>query len=292
MAELQIVVNGLISGMVLAVLALGFSIVYLPCRVFHIALGGIYALTPFVAMTILHSGGGWPFAIIGSVGSALVIGLLCELLNHRRLEQRQASSGAQLIASLGVFIILVEVVAITWGNENQILRSGIDKTFAINGLILTRAQVLSGLLSTVLLTALFIWLRFTNIGLRLRALADNPVEFGLRGFNVDAHRLFAFGLSGLLAATAALLMAYDVGFDPHGGLHMLVLAVVAVLIGGRESFLGPVVGGVLLGVLRALVVWYLSARWQDVATFVLLALFLYIRPHGICGRRGRLEADA
>ncbi|MEW8052324.1 MAG: branched-chain amino acid ABC transporter permease [Candidatus Thiodiazotropha sp.] len=292
MLELQIVVNGVISGMVLAVLALGFSIVYLPCRIFHIALGGIYAVTPFVAMTILSSGGGWPLALIGSVGAAVTIGLLCELLNHRPLEKRQASSGAQLIASLGVYIILVEVVAIIWGNEAQILRSGIDKTFAIGGLTLTLAQVLSGLLSTVLLAALFIWLRFTNMGLRLRALADNPVEFGLRGFNVDAHRLLAFGLSGLLAATAALLTAYDVGFEPHGGLHMLVLAIVAVLIGGRESFYGPVVGGVLLGVLRAVVVWYFSARWQDVATFVLLALFLYVQPHGICGRSGRLEADA
>lgn len=292
MAESQIVVNGLISGAVFAVLALGFSAVYLPCRVFHIALGGIYALTPFVAMTILRAGGGWPLALIGSAGLAVVIGLLCELLNHRRLEHRQASSGAQLIASLGVFIILVQVVAITWGNETQILRAGVDRTFAIGGLILTRAQVLSGTVSAVVLAAVFLWLKFTNIGLRLRALADNPVEFGLRGFNVDAHRLLAFGLSGLLAATAALLMAYDVGFDPHGGLHMLVLAVVAVLIGGRESFLGPVVGGVLLGVLRALVVWYFSARWQDVATFAILALFLYVRPHGICGRRGRLEADA
>jgi len=292
MAEMQIIANGLISGAVLAVLALGFSVVYLPCRVFHIALGGIYALAPYLAMTILRSGGGWPLAVVGSVSSAVVIGLLCELLNHRRLERRQASSGAQLIASLGVFIILVEVVAITWGNESQTLRAGIDKVFTFGELILTRAQTLSGALSVIILASLFVWLRYTNIGLRLRALADNPVEFGLRGFNVDAHRLLAFGLSGLLAATASLLTAYDVGFDPHGGLHMLVLAVVAVLIGGRESFLGPVVGGVLLGFLRALVVWYLSARWQDVATFLLLALVLYIRPGGICGRKGRLEADA
>lgn len=292
MAELQILVNGLISGLVLATLALGFSLVYLPCRVFHIALGGIYAVTPYVAMAILRIDGGLPLAIIGSVVVAVTIGLLSESLNHRRLEQREASSGAHLIASLGAYIVLVEIVAVTWGNEIQTLRSGIDTTFAVGELILTSTQVMSGFLSAFLLAALFIWLRFTNMGLRLRALADNPIEFGLRGFNVDAHRLLAFGLSGLLAAAAALLTAYDAGFDPHGGLHMLVLAIVAVLIGGRDSFAGPVVGSVLLGVLKAAVVWYLSARWQDVATFLLLAVFLYIRPRGILGRNGRLEADA
>lgn len=98
-------------------------------------------------------------------------------------------------------------------------------------------------------------------------MADNATEFALRGFNLYAYRLLVFCLAAILAATTSILSAYDIGFDPYGGLDMLLLAIVAVIIGGRRSFLGPVVGGLLIGLLRSMVVWYLSARWQDVATF-------------------------
>lgn len=290
--EIQVLINGLISGLAVAVLALAFSLVYLPCRVFHVAMGGIYALVPFVALSVLRHQPSWAMALGAGIGTGIVISLLCESLNHSRLERRQASGGAHLISSLGIFIVLVEIVAISWGNETQVLRVGIDRVFRMGSITLTRAQVFTGLISLLLLGGIYGGLRFSQLGLRLRALADNSIEFGLRGFNVNAYRLMAFAVSGLLVSSAALMTAYDVGFDPHGGLHMLVLAVVAVLIGGRESFMGPVLGGLLLGVLRALVVWYLSARWQDVATFLLLAVFLYVKPHGICGRAGRLEADA
>jgi len=102
----------------------------------------------------------------------------------------------------------------------------------------------------------------------------------------------AFGISGIFCSGSALLVSYDIGFDPHGGLIALLLAVVAVIIGGRQSFMGPVMGGILLGLVRSEVVWFLSARWQEAITFLLLALFLFVRPNGIFGRKGRLEAEA
>ena len=121
-------------------------------------------------------------------------------------------------------------------------------------------------------------------------MADNPVQFCLSGHNAQQYRLLAFGVSGLLGGAAALLTAYDVGFDPHGGLHALLLAIVAMIIGGRGSFRGPIVGGLLLGVVRAMVAWQFSIQWQDVFTFLLLAIVLYIRPDGLFARPSRLEA--
>ena len=128
--------------------------------------------------------------------------------------------------------------------------------------------------------------------MQFRALADNPDELALRGYNIRRLRLLAFGVSGLLGAVSALLTAYDIGFDPNVGLSALLLAVVAVIIGGRQSFIGPVVGGILLGMVRSEVVWILSARWQEAVTFGLLVLFLYMRPNGLVGRETRLEAKA
>jgi branched-chain amino acid transport system permease protein len=128
--------------------------------------------------------------------------------------------------------------------------------------------------------------------LQFRALADNPTQLALFGYNIRRLRFLAFGIAGLLAATSSLLVAFDLGFDPHGGLNALLLAIVAVIIGGRESLFGPVLAGFLLGVMRAQIVWYGSARWQDTVTYLLLVLFLFLRPQGLIGKKNRLEAQA
>jgi branched-chain amino acid transport system permease protein len=122
-------------------------------------------------------------------------------------------------------------------------------------------------------------------------MADNPVQLALHGHNIRRLRLLAFAIAGFLATISALAVANDVGFDPHGGLPVLLLAIVAMIIGGNTSFLAPVLGGLLLGITRAFVVWFLSARWQDAVVFLLLALFLLFRPHGILGRKLRLETE-
>jgi branched-chain amino acid transport system permease protein len=289
---IQVLANGIISGLTLAVLALAFSLVYLPCRVFHIALGGVYSLTPYIALTALAQGWPWATVIAASVAGAVATSLICELANHRSLERRRAPPGAHLIASLGLYIVIVQLIAIVWGPQTQVLRAGVGEFYKLAGesVVLTRAQLLSAGVSVAALATFYGWLRLSQLGLRFRALADNPVEFALLGFNVNAYRALAFGLSGLLAGTASLLIANDLGFEPHGGMNAFLLAVVAVTIGGRRSYLGPVLGGLLLGLLRTAVVWFLSARWQDVATFAVLAAFLYIRPEGILARHARLEA--
>ena len=289
---MQIVLNGFVNGLLLACLALGFSIVYLPTRILFITLGAVYSLTPYIVKSVLGAGGSWWLSVATATMLAVAISALCELLNHRPLEKKQASEGAHLIASLGVYIVLVEVIAVVWGNDPQVLRTGLDKVYRPGGLILTRAQALSAFVSIGLLACFYTWLRFSDLGLHLRAMADNATEFALRGFNLHAYRLLVFCLAAALAASTSMLSAYDVGFDPYGGLHMLLMAIVAVIIGGRGSFRGPIVGGLLLGLLRSLVMWHLSARWQDVATFALLAFFLYVRPYGICGRPARLEVEA
>lgn len=289
---MQILFNGLISGATIGVLALGFAVVYLPARVFHIALAGIYAGAPFVAWACRQAGAPWWLSIAAAATTGVVVSLICEALNHRPLCRKSASDGLHLISSLGIYIILVQVIAIIWGNEAKTLRTGIDPTFGFANVILTRSQILAGTVSVVLLAAFYGWLRLSNLGLQFRALADNPIQLALFGYNTDRLRLLAFGVSGFLAAASSLLTGYDIGFDPHTGLHALLLAVVAVIIGGRDSFLGPALAGVLLDVIRSQVVWHFSARWQDAVTFVVLVLFLFLRPHGLLGQKMRLEAQA
>lgn len=288
---MQILINGLISGSAIALLAVAFQAVYLPTRVFFMALAGIYSATPFVAYACRHHGWPWSLTIITAILFAVGLSWLFEWANHARLARKKAGEGVHLISSLGLYIATVQVVAMIWGNDPKTLRTGLDQVSRFDGLVITGAQWITLTAAIIALSGFALFLRRSTLGLRLRAMADNPIQFALFGYNVNAHRYLAFGLCGAFAAAASLVTAYDIGFDPHGGLHAVLLAVVAVIVGGQGSFLGPVLGGVILGILRSQVVWHLSARWQEAATFGLLAIFLMLRPQGILGRETRLEAS-
>jgi branched-chain amino acid transport system permease protein len=289
---MEVLINGLTNGLSIAVMALAFLMVYLPTRVFYVALGGIYAIVPYIAWSLLSRH--WPAYVAVSVAlvSGVGISVACELLNHARLEKRGASTGTQLMSSLGIYIVIVQVTTLIWGNDTKVMREGLDTAIAIGNNRVAHAQLIAGAVSLVALVAFYSWLRLSKLGLELRGLADNTKELGLRGHNIGRLRLLAFGLAGALASVSALVASYDIGFEAHGGLSVLLLAIVAVIVGGRESFLGPVVGGILLGLTRTEVVWFLSARWQEAVTYMLLALFLFARPKGLLGQKTRLEADA
>jgi branched-chain amino acid transport system permease protein len=101
--------------------------------------------------------------------------------------------------------------------------------------------------------------------------------------------MLIFAISGLLCSLASLIIAIDEGFSPHEGLESILLAIVATMIGGKNTFLGPVIGALLIGIFRSSIVWYFSAIWQNTFTFLLLAIFLLLRPQGIIGQKYRIE---
>lgn len=289
---MQIIMNGLLQGIFFGAVGVAFALVYRTARVFHLALGGLVALAPYLALAGMTAGIPLPLVVVLSVLATVALGVLLEEWIHRPLSIKRAPAEVHLIGSLGAYLVLISSVALVWGNETRVLRSGLDQTWSVAGVTLARAQLLGPLLVLMALAILFIWLGRANRGLELRALADNPILVSLLGRNVYALRRWVFGLSAVLAAIAASAQAWDVGFDPHVGLKAVLLGMVAMIIGGTGSFVGPLLGGILLGVVRAEVVWFGSARWEEAVTFTLLALFLFFRPQGLLGRQTRLEEEA
>jgi branched-chain amino acid transport system permease protein len=288
---MQVIINGLISGAAIGLLALGFQACYLPTRVFFVAAAGIYSLAPFIAYSAQQATGSLMVGAVCSLLVSAVVALLLELLVHAPLDRRKAASSAHLVASLGVQIAIVAAIAMIWGNQPKTLRQGLDTVTKWNGLIIAGAQWVM-LLGSILSIGMFlIFLKHADLGLRLRALADNPTQFALLGYDTNHYRRLAFVCSSLLVGLASLITAYDLGFDPHRGLNAVLLAIVAVIIGGRSTFIGPVIGGLILGLVRSQIAWHFSARWQEPASFALLALALLFLPNGILGDRQRLEAE-
>jgi branched-chain amino acid transport system permease protein len=312
---MQVIINGLISGAAIGLLAVGFQACYLPTRVFFVAAARIYSLAPFIAYSVQQATGS---LMVGAVCSLLVsagVALLLELLVHAPLDRRKAASSAHLVASLGAQITIVAAIAMIWGNQPKTLRQGLDTVTNWNGLIIAGAQWVM-LFGSLVSIALFLgFLKFVNLGLNLRAMAENPKAFSLlllarqrkepsearnnQGGKINStflqtsghYRQVAFVSSAVLVGLASLVTAYDLGFDPHRGLNAVLLAIVAVIIGGRSTFIGPVIGGLILGLVRSQIAWHFSARWQEPASFALLAIALLFLPNGILGDRQRLEAE-
>jgi branched-chain amino acid transport system permease protein len=194
-----------------------------------------------------------------------------------------------MISSLAVYIITVNIIALIFGNEIKVLRSGIATTFSLGQVILSDIQILQIVAFAFVFFTLVLSLKWTNFGKIIRAMRDNPDLLSLMGIDLQKVRWLIFGLGSLLAGLAAMLQALDVGIDPNIGMSAVLIAAVAVIIGGVGILEAPAFGGLLLGVLQSVVIWQASGRWQEAVTFALLILFLLFKPEGIFGQRRRLE---
>jgi branched-chain amino acid transport system permease protein len=290
---LQSLLNGTIQGLLLAAVGVAFSMVYATTRVFHIALGAIYALAPYVLLAALRAGLPWFVGATCAVLAAIALGLAAEELVHWPLERRRAPPEVHFISSLGAFLVVGQVVVLIWGNDAQVFRTGIDSVFAVAGLRVTSGQLIGAGVALAALAGTFAWLHRTEVGLQFRAMSSNAPLLATLGRDVRRLRRAVFALSAALAALVALAFARDVGFDPNVGMRTVLAGVAAAIVGGRGSFAGAAVAGLLLGVLRAQVVWHASARWEDATTFLLLAVFLLLVPGGlrslIAERTARVE---
>lgn len=239
---MQIVVNGLLSGLTVGLLGLAFWIVYTTTGVFHIALGAVYAAVPFFVAALMAVSFPPVVAVIGGLAGGAVLSIACEWLSYSRLARRGASLSLHLVASLGLYMIIVQALVMIWGPQSRTLRVSAD-TLVVSGVLeLTRTQLVNSMACAVAAAALLVWMRLSRIGLALRALSDDAVELALRGANIRQLRLTAFVLSGLLGGVSALGAAYEAGFRPDGGLGALLLGIVGMIVGGQKKYWGAIIG--------------------------------------------------
>ena len=284
----QFIVNGVITGMIYGVFALGFALVYNTTRIFHIAYAAIYMVAPYLLMFLFKSVGiPLLFSVILAMAGTVVIGMAVELLVYSPLLRRNSSSSVIMVSSIGAMIIIINMVALLAGNETKVINTDISKSFNIGQVLITYTQLIQFVSSLLLFIAFFAFLKFSRFGIQTRAYRDDATLSAVLGLNTLRLRRILFILSSLFAGIGSCLIAWDVGMDPYVGMPMLLNGMVALIIGGIGRFEAPVLGGVLIGVLQALVVYFTSARWQDAVTFTLLIIFLLFRPQGILGEKMR-----
>ena len=287
---LQLLANGFVNGCLYAILAVGFGLIYNTTRTLHIAHGVVFTAGAYICYLFLIVVG-LPLWVAVSLAVLLsaMLGVGMELFVYAPLARRNGSSLVAFLSSLGLYVALVNVIALLFDNELKVLRPGIEMTFHFGEVILTRVQLIQFVIALIVLPTFVLFLRHTIWGKVIRAVRDNQALASVLGIDVARVRIGIFALGSALAGLAGLLKAFDVGVDPQVGMPALLAAAVALIVGGVGTFEGPIVGGFLLGFLQSLMVWQFSARWTDAMTFAILILVLLFRPSGILGRRRRLE---
>lgn len=286
---LQFIINGIIIGSIYSLVSVGFALVYNTTRIFHIAYAVLYMFCPYMILTFF-SELGIPLllAFLIAVSITVVLSLVMEIIIYKPLSKKGSSNNIIMISSIGIMIIVINTIALFYGNETKILNPDISKTISFGDIIITFTQLAQFVISTFILLLFLAFLKFSKFGIRTRAMRDDEILCSVFGMDIYKMRLILFTLSAIFAAIGGGLVAYDVGMDPYVGMPMLLNAVVALIIGGIGRFEAPIVGGFIIGILQSLSVWAISARWQDAVTFTLLILFLLFRPQGLLGEKKRV----
>lgn len=134
-------------------------------------------MAPYIYWFASQHSLGLALCVLASLVVPVLLAMAAEKFNHAGLIRKGASSGAHLVSSLGIYVLLVQVIAILWGNDVKTLRTGIDVTLILGPTVLTGGQLLTAATAILLLGTLIVTLHGTEVGLRLRALADNPMRF-------------------------------------------------------------------------------------------------------------------
>ena len=193
-----------------------------------------------------------------------------------------------LIISLGLYIILENVISIIWGNSTISFRSLFENsTYELLEIRITFIQLITILVSVTALLFTRIWLVKTKLGNMIRAVSSNPSLSVILGINKERVILVSFLIGGLLASLSGILIAADRDMTPNFGFNWLLYALVAMIIGGLGKLRFIVLGSLFLAATQQFSAFYLNSKWMNAITFIILVVFLYFKPYGFSGQKLR-----
>ena len=283
---LQQVVSGMASGGVYALLALALVLIYRSTGVLNFAQGEMAMFSTFICWELIDRGMPYWVAFFLTLVISFAGGVVIERLVIHVVSRSQVLT--VVTVTIGLLILLNGAAAWIWKGEQRTLESPFPSdTFDIGGVVVSAQDL--GIIGVSLAIVLILWAFFqrTRVGLALRASSFNPESSRLHGVRVSRMLALGWGLAAVLGAVAGILVAPTQGsFDQNLMLPVLIFAFAAAVLGGLDSPIGAVVGGVVLGVALNLIGAYIDffADLRLPAALLLILAVLLLRPHGFFGR--------
>lgn len=290
----QLIVNGLVTGSIIALGAVGVSLVFGTLRIINFAHGeylmvGAYAAL-FASVTLQT---GMVVAMLVAVAAAVVLSVGLELVCWRPLRRKGAGTFSLFIVAIGLALILRNVIFLVAGAEPRQYPVDIFQVYTWGPIRLAQSQLISIVLAAVVLVLVGLVLARTRVGKAMRALSDNGALASVSGIDVNRTIVATWALAGGLAGLGGVLLGLvQTSFNPNAGFVLLLPIFAAVLLGGIGSAYGALAGGMTLGLVMEVSTWEqlaggVSPVYKPVVAFAVLTAVLLVRPEGLVGRRLR-----
>jgi branched-chain amino acid transport system permease protein len=280
----QAVVNGIMTGALIAIPAIGFSAIFAVLRYPNFAIASYATIGAFAAWWA-NTALGLPVIAMLMIAFLVagVVGIAGEEVALKRLRPSGALTVA--IASLALNLILENVVRFAFGNDLRGYDLPLARDIQIFGLRIGPQQVKSLLLATLIMAGFFAFLQLTRFGKAMRAVADNPDLARLKGIDPAKIAIASIFLGAGLSGVGGVLIGLDTSIDPLTGYRVLLSVFAAAVLGGLGSIPGAVAGALALGIAEELAMLVAPPTYRTAVGFFAILIMLTIRPRGILGER-------
>jgi branched-chain amino acid transport system permease protein len=299
----QYLMIGLINGMLFALIALGYTMVYGIIELINFAHGDLFMLGSFLALQVavwlgVAASGPTPTTAQAALAVALMLlatPVFCALLNaavdrviYRPI--RSAPKLASIVSAIGVSFVFMNIGVFWMGSYTINFPDLVSSKNLLEGRgpRFTYKDVMVVAVTIPTMIALTLFVRYTTLGKAMRATAQNPVAAQLMGINVNRVIAVTFAIGGALAGVASVI--YGLKFNTVGyqmGFQNGVYAFTAAVLGGVGNFPGAVLGGLVIGLVKSFGDGYVGGEWSEVLVFAILIVILIFRPNGLLGARTR-----
>ena len=281
---LQLALAGVMDGAVLALPAIGFTVIYAVLRFANFAVASLATIGAYAGWMV-NGGLGWPIAaaLIAAFIAAGVVGVAGDAVALKPLRASGPLTAA--IASVALTIVLENVVRFCFGNDPRGFDLPVYRDIRFGGLHVGPQQLQDAVAAAVAMAALFAFLGYTSLGRTMRAVADNRELAGLKGIDADRIAVLATFLGAGLAGFGGMLIGLDTQVDPLTGFRVMLSVFAAAVLGGLGSIPGAVAGALLIGVAEEFSTLVLDPTYRSAVGFAAILLVLSLRPRGLLGER-------
>ncbi|MGI9421899.1 MAG: branched-chain amino acid ABC transporter permease [Hyphomicrobiaceae bacterium] len=292
---LDFLVVGLSIGLVYGLVALGISLIYSGLDIVHFAHGEIFMFGAFFGLVLFGDMGmSYPITLFLAMILTGVMGVVIERVFYRRLTSQgggyTVAGMGMIICGFGMAIILQNVAFLIWGAEGHAMHVQFGMPIQLGGITLPKSYLWILVVSVVLMALLHFFLKYTKLGLAVRAVAANKDIAYLMGINVPLMISLIFGVSCALAAAGGVLIGPINYVQVEMGYIILIKAFAAAVVGGFGSLPGAILGGLMVGVFETMGAAYISGSHKDIYAFLLLIFVLMVRPTGLLGTLAKVKA--
>jgi len=284
---MQFIIEILYYQAVLLIISVGFSLIYSLQRFINFVQAFSISLSAYIVYTmVIKCNLPITLAVFISIIVSAVLAIIIDWLVLSYFEKKGTKIWQMMIASLGIYVVLQNVISMVWGDSTLSFRTWEVKVgHNIMGAYITDVQIITIVTCLALLALMWLFMEKTTIGKQVKAVSSNPNLSGILGLSKDRVIMWGVGVGTALVAVAGILIAADTDMTPTMGFNWLLYGVVALTVGGLGKIRYLVLGALILAIAQHLAAFYLDSKWINATAYIILIVFLYFRPYGFSGKQ-------